>query len=247
MTATELDERQLVRAALLDWAGAEDVPGRELERLLAGIEGSGDGRGPLQDCFYFFPGLRSQPWHDPVEYPWVAALEGSFAEIRQEFLTQYQGGLNRHPEAEQLAASGAWSTYHFYRMAQPFPDHLSSCPATAAALAQVPGIEGAGMAYFSAMAPGTTVKPHCGFVNARIRCHLGLVVPPGCWMRVGGERRSWSEGSCLVFDDSFEHEVQISDDGYRAVLLLDAWHPDLTPTEIRGLTHLMRTWRELFS
>ncbi len=247
MTVTDLNERQHVRAALLDWAAAEDVPGRELERLLAGIEGTDEGRGPLQDCFYLFPGLRAQPWHDPAEYPWVAALENSFAEIKHEFLTQYQGGLNRHPESDELARTGAWNTYTFYRMAEGFTEHLDNCPATAAALAQVPGIENAGMAYFSAMAPGTTVKPHCGFVNARIRCHLGLVVPEGCWMRVGSERRSWTEGSCLVFDDSFEHEVQIGQDGYRAVLLLDAWHPDLTASEIRGLTHLMRIWRELFS
>jgi aspartate beta-hydroxylase len=41
-----------------------------------------------------------------------------------------------------------------------------------------------------------------------LRCHLGLVVPPGVRIRVGDEVREWTAGECLIFDDSFEHEVR---------------------------------------
>jgi len=43
-----------------------------------------------------------------------------------------------------------------------------------------------------------------------VRCHLGLRVPPQaerCWIRVDGEICRWQEGRCLLFDDTYEHEV----------------------------------------
>ena len=43
-----------------------------------------------------------------------------------------------------------------------------------------------GSAFFSLLAPGTRLRRHCGPTNARLRCHLPLLVPPGdCAMRVG--------------------------------------------------------------
>eukprot|EP00958_Prasinococcus_capsulatus_P014387 scaffold1516_cov266-Prasinococcus_capsulatus_cf.AAC.6 len=38
---------------------------------------------------------------------------------------------------------------------------------------------GNGESLFSALKGGTTLRPHCGSTNARLTCHLGLVVPPG--------------------------------------------------------------------
>ncbi|KAJ0068176.1 hypothetical protein NL108_017283, partial [Boleophthalmus pectinirostris] len=34
-----------------------------------------------------------------------------------------------------------------------------------------------------------------------------LKVPPSCELVVGGEPQCWSEGSCLLFDDSFLHRA----------------------------------------
>lgn len=247
MTAVDVHEREVVRQELAAWAEQREAPAGSLDRLFEGIDGTDRGRADKQGCFYLFPGLTAKPWHDKQEFGWTAELERAFPQIKAEFLTQHGSGLTVHPESGQLAASGAWDTYHFYRMAESFDEHLAQCPATAAALRHVPGIASAGMAYYSAMQPHTQVKPHSGFVNARIRCHLGLVVPDGCWIRVGDQVGGWTEGECIVFDDSFEHEVEIGPDGWRAVLLLDTWHPELTEVEIEGLTHLMHTWRELFA
>lgn len=38
-------------------------------------------------------------------------------------------------------------------------------------------------------------------------CLPGLRVPPSCELVVGGEPQCWSEGSCLLFDDSFLHRA----------------------------------------
>ena len=54
-------------------------------------------------------------------------------------------------------------------------------------------------------------------------------------MRVGDETRQWREGECLVFDDSWEHEVFNQSDFLRAVLLTDVWHPDLTDQQKSAL------------
>eukprot|EP00959_Pyramimonas_sp_CCMP1952_P258713 5407857-Pyramimonas_sp.AAC.2 len=59
---------------------------------------------------------------------------------------------------------------------------------------------------------------HGGPIRRRNRVNIlttdqsdaGLVVPPvGTSIRAGEETRNWEEGKCLVFDDSFEHEVNL--------------------------------------
>jgi aspartyl/asparaginyl beta-hydroxylase (cupin superfamily) len=39
------------------------------------------------------------------------------------------------------------------------------------------------------------------------------------------------EGKCVVFDDSFEHEVWHRGDERRVVLLLNIWHPAITAAQ----------------
>lgn len=36
---------------------------------------------------------------------------------------------------------------------------------------------------------------------------VGLQTPPSCELVVGGEPQCWSEGHCLLVDDSFLHSV----------------------------------------
>ncbi|OPC78574.1 hypothetical protein B4N89_30805 [Embleya scabrispora] len=232
--------------ALTGWAAEQGIDPAELERIQRGLDPDDPVRsraGHLQSPAILVPGLAASPWHDPDRYPWVDALESRYPRIRDEFEKQYASdGIGRHPEERELAATGGWNAYHFHTMGTPFPEHLAQCPATAEALAAVPGVADAGICYFSVLAPRTRVKPHCGFVNTRIRCHLPLIVPPDCRMRVGTETRAWREGRCSVFDDSFEHEVANDSDRPRAVLLVDTWHPDLTEIERRAMEFVMRMW-----
>jgi aspartyl/asparaginyl beta-hydroxylase (cupin superfamily) len=231
-------------ADLTGWAARREIDPDRLTRVFAGLASAdrADRAGAdLQEPLLLFPGLRAEPWHDPAEFDWVTRLEEAYPRIRAEF-EKVHDGLGVHPEAADLAAAGTWRTYYFHHTGRPDERHLSECPHTARVLAGIPGVGASGMCYFSVMSPDTEVKPHCGFANIRIRCHLGLVVPGDCWMRVGRETRTWAEGECLVFDDSFEHEVANGGQGARAVLLLDVWHPDLTATEKEALAHLMTHW-----
>ena len=45
---------------------------------------------------------------------------------------------------------------------------------------------------------------------SRLTCQMGIKVPKGqkAWIRVGDETRRWSQGKCLLYDTTFEHEVR---------------------------------------
>ena len=72
---------------------------------------------------------------------------------------------------------------------------------------------------------------HNGLVNTRLICHLPLITPDGCSLRVGNETRPWVQGRTLVFDDTIEHEAWNTSDSLRVVMLFDIWRPELTLDE----------------
>ena len=204
-----------------------------------------------------FPGLRHQTWHDPARYPATKILEDNFATLRVE-----AEGLARGPYVDYTAATVAprswkrpwtllapkpapksWAVYLFYHLGVIVEPVTGDCPRTLAILNSLPG---ACLEYtwgdfvFSAMDPGVHLPTHCSIDNIRVRIHLGIRIPKGCTLRVGAETRTWQEGKCLTFEDSFEHEVYNRSGERRIVLIADLWHPDLTPVEVRALTALFR-------
>ena len=64
-------------------------------------------------------------------------------------------------------------------------------------------------------------------LNTRLICHIPLVVPGECRLRVGAETREVVEGKAMIFDDSFEHEAWNDSNSVRAVLLFEIWRPEL--------------------
>ncbi|CAK0869405.1 unnamed protein product [Prorocentrum cordatum] len=113
------------------------------------------------------------------------------------------------------------------------PGGPSRVPSDAGDAARHPGRAGRGRARdrgpectFSALEPGARLRAHCGPSNLRLTCHLGLLVPPAgpCALRVGdGAARAWAPGRCVVFDDSYEHEVWNDTAERRVVLLVRFW------------------------
>lgn len=167
----------------------------------------------------YFPGLTARPVHDSKDFPWTAKLEAAFPTIRDEAL-RARARARKHQQ-QDLVGTGGWDVLYFYSAGRKVDDGHRACPETAAILASIPGVGAAGQADFSVLAGGTHIKPHCGPTNTRLRCHLGLSVPDGCRIRIGTEIARWREGECLVFDDSFEHEVWHDGDDERIVLILD--------------------------
>ena len=101
-------------------------------------------------------------------------------------------------------------------------------PNTSRILAELPvEARSSGVVSFSWIHPDTHVIPHCGYTNGRLRVHMGLKIPTGVSLRVKDQHLTWREGKCIVFDDSFEHEVWHAGKGPRVILLLDILHPQL--------------------
>lgn len=200
---------------------------------LAGAGGTGGAAAPTE-----YPGLASRPWHDAAALPLPRYLESNFAAIHDELL-----GLDDalfHRESERIARRGDWDVLFLYERGRRHDAVCDACPVTVRGIDTYPAMRSAaGLIYVSRMRGGTHIAAHRGPTNLRLRCHLALEVPDGdCAIRVGNETRRWEVGRCLVFDDVFEHEAWNDTGDDRIVLIVDLWHPDLTPTEVTLLEGL---------
>lgn len=189
----------------------------------------------LQRPRYKVEGLRAAPWWNPAEFSFLQNIEECFPAIRDEFYNLLIcGRLNMHPQSPggprpKATSGGDWQVFELFSYGRINRENAMEAPATSKVIVSIPQVveQASGLVYFSVLGPHGHISPHCGLTNARLRVHLGIRVPDGAVMRVGTEARSWSEGRCLVFDDSWEHEVWNPTDTLRAVLLLDIVHPDL--------------------
>lgn len=201
---------------------------------------------PSQPTLLAYPRLPAIPFYPREQFPWLAALEEQTPVIQQELTALLAGdgkGFSpyvHHPygvplnQWATLNHNPDWSAYFLFQDGKPVEDHCRQCPRTAAILkslplAAIPGI--APSAFFSALKPKTRIPPHTGVTNTRVIVHLPLIVPDGCWYRVGNEKRLWEPGKALIFDDSIEHEAWNGSDQVRVVLIFDIWNPNLDAAE----------------
>lgn len=238
-------------AELDAWISRTGVDRASVARIEEGLRitaaGEVEAQGGGQTPEVYFPSLTSQPWWDREAFPWLHELEEAAGDIGEElgaYLAQHDGSVS-HPTG--LAPDGAWRAIYLTCIGKPQVDTREHFPRTVAALESIPGEANCGMTYFSSLAGESDIAPHSGFTNAHLRCHLSLVATEGSSIRVADEWREWVEGRAFVFDDSYDHEVRNRGSLRRTVLLLDFWHPDLTPVEIEALSHMMDVWRRMYS
>ncbi|HEX5305889.1 MAG TPA: aspartyl/asparaginyl beta-hydroxylase domain-containing protein [Dyella sp.] len=206
--------------------------------------------------FLYFPDVPSQPYYPRQRFPWHEALEAATAAVREELLGVLAGeqplesflGVESPEQAQSMLRGSdgheaAWDAYFFHRHGERYAEHCAACPRTsalldAAPLVRIPGH--APEALFSVLRAGTHILPHRGVTNTRLVTHLPLIVPKDCALRVGGQIHAWREGSCVTFDDTFEHEAWNRSDATRVVLILDSWNPDLSDAEQAAVTDLVQ-------
>jgi len=197
-----------------------------------------------QPKYFYFPELPHIEFYERQHFAWARALEHRAREIRAEleailatqagFVPYIQRAPNRPVSPNPLTDSLDWGACYLIQDGAEVSQNAARCPNTMAALAQVPLCRIAGRTpsvLFSMLRPGTRIRPHHGFTNARLICHLPLIVPAQCGLRVGNETRAWREGELTVFDDSIEHEAWNLSGEIRVVLLFDIWRPELTTQE----------------
>ena len=204
---------------------------------------------PQQPSMFYYPYLAQRQFFERDEFDWVLAFEAATADIRQE-LVDLLGNAAFTPYVEDdpdrpardfhnLNNNPAWTALYLWKNGRLVPDIAGRCPKTMRALEQVP-LSGIGKrtpsVFFSRLESGAHIPPHTGMLNSRLICHLPLIVPTGCWLRVGNETREWDEGKLLIFDDSIEHEARNPSGEMRIVLIFDIWRPELSAGERAGIS-----------
>jgi aspartyl/asparaginyl beta-hydroxylase (cupin superfamily) len=246
-------ERRMKAAMAGVEQGADDQERARIERFRNNVLGRTK---PFYSTptHFFFPELAQRDFHPRSLFPWIEELEAATETIASELQAvmaaeraelvpyiQYEEHLplaqwrplNRNPD---------WTAIHLWRNGERIDANARHCPRTMELLARFPqpAIGGSGPnAMFSLLAPNTAIPPHVGVNNARLVCHLPLVVPEGCWFRVGAETRYWKRGEAFVFDDTIEHEALNPSDELRVVFIFDVWHPDLSEVERNAVAALI--------
>lgn len=162
------------------------------------------------------------------EFEFTLNLEANWQIIRQELEQLLPENFTAWPEKEIY--NRGWDVFGLYAFEKKVEENCQLCPQTTSLVEQIPGLTTAG---FSALKPGTHIQPHTGYTNAVLRCHLGLIVPDNCAIRVGDRTKTWQEGKCFIFDDTFEHEAWNYGETTRIVLLLDFINPKVPREQIK--------------
>jgi ornithine lipid ester-linked acyl 2-hydroxylase len=167
----------------------------------------------------------------PANFAWVAELEANWTTIRHELdavMTDRAALPNMQdlsPLQYGITRDKVWKVFAFRAYGARIEENCGACPETARLLDKIPDLE---VAFFSVLEPGAHLSAHRGAYKGLVRAHLGLIVPEPrerCRMQVGNETVVWEEGKCVLFDDTYRHEVWNETDGIRVVLLIDVPRP----------------------
>jgi aspartyl/asparaginyl beta-hydroxylase (cupin superfamily) len=196
---------------------------------------------------FFFPELPQIQFYERSAFPWLNTLEAATPAIRAELInvlkedSAFKPYIEGNPGQPQIGYLGllnnpAWSAFYLWKHGEIVPENAKRCPRTVSALADAPFALVRGRSpsvMFSLLRPGAHIPPHTGEVNTRLICHLPLIVPAGCSLRVGNDTRALVEGEAWVFDDTMEHEAWNPSDQTRVILLFEIWRPELDEHERR--------------
>lgn len=227
--------------------GVDEVPRRFAEALAIAA-----GKQPVylqEPTNFYYPGLPQIAWYSSDDFPWARELEAAVPQMRAEIeavLAEDRGiepyvqeSGERASRGHSLLEDARWSAFHLWKDGERVEENASRVPLIMRLLdvLPIPRIKRRSpMALISILRPGTHIPPHSGMLNTRLICHIPLVVPKGCRLRVGAEAREVVEGRTMIFDDSFEHEAWNDGDSVRAVLLFEIWRPELSEAERVALT-----------
>lgn len=230
-------------------SGAAGLGGPVFQHALAVLKGEADLHFQQPSMFYY-PGLPQRAFYERHEFDWVADFEThtdvllnefqALAGDAQAFIPYVLRSDSRPAPNNHLLEDPSWGAAYLWRDGA-ITDLGRRVPQTMAALATTPQpviTRRSPMALYSRLMPGTHIKPHHGMLNTRLICHLPLVAPDGCGLRVGHETRGWRYGEMLIFDDSIEHEAWNRGTSDRTILLFEIWRPEIPEADREALTLL---------
>ncbi len=175
--------------------------------------------------------VSNDPVLDAAEFSFLKPFETHWQEINAELqgVLKFKESVPAFEEVSidqmKIARDRQWRTFILYGFGDKLEKNCRHVPRTTELLEQVPKLQ---TAWFSILEPGYHITPHRGVTKGILRCHLGLIVPErreDCWMRIEDRKYNWEQGKCLVFDDTYDHEVLNDTQQQRVILLFDFERP----------------------
>ena len=121
------------------------------------------------------------------------------------------------------------------------PENIAKMPTLARLLDECPEVKSATVSF---LAPRKHIPRHRGPFRGVMRFHLGLKIPrepsgrPATIMMIDDNEYRITDGECLLWDDTFPHEVMNNADEPRIALLLDVWRPHM-PVDMEILSRVI--------
>lgn len=227
----------LLRASARDSARDLDSASPGFESLVGNLrEAAGFGDSPA--------------WHAPRPelHPWASVLAGEVATIQAELRACVRDEPGRAwTGAEYAAIAPDWRFTHLWQDGRWLPEGEERYPATVALLKRLEASHQLRLnplqnvaCGFARQPAGSGISPHCDGNLLGLTAHLALMVPAdGCWIEVGGERRSWSDGRLLLMDTTHTHHTHNGGASDRYILMLNVVRPEVADEEVAALRHYM--------
>lgn len=200
----------------------------------------------LNTVFYRYLGGDRRPVFLETEesYPELLRIDAAYDEIRGELMAilPSRAQIPRYHDLDEAqrgisaADEREWRVL-FVRMHNVREKELPNsefCRRTGAVVDRIPNVL---QAFFSILEPGKSVPSHNGPYLGYLRYHTAFVVPADAppTLRVKDRYHTWQERGSLLFDDSWNHEVQNDSDGVRVVLIVDVLRPMPWPLHLLNL------------
>ncbi|HTI85431.1 MAG TPA: aspartyl/asparaginyl beta-hydroxylase domain-containing protein [Alphaproteobacteria bacterium] len=130
------------------------------------------------------------------------------------------------PEQAPVSANDDrdWRLFILKAYGTPIPRNMAQCPRLAALVTRMPDVLSTSLSF---LAPGKHIPEHRGPFRGVLRFYMPLAMPrdergrPAAVLRINGRDHAIDEGDCLLWDDTYPHEVWNKSEDVRCALLLD--------------------------
>lgn len=201
--------------------------------------------------FFLIPNVKTKPLFKNSEFDWIQDLKNAFHDIKHELeqndaiwqqrATAYADHNTAHRE------KFGQTRKHWLRL--PIGEYKQHFPKTWTTLSRFPlhQPENPQMSLFSIMKPKTKIPAHTGLMNDRLLCHLPVIVPKDCGLRVADHVIKVQECEPFVFDDCYEHEAWNNSNLERVVMIFSIAHPDLEQEEQKAIRFFINQYFSFLS
>jgi aspartate beta-hydroxylase len=190
---------------------------------------------PILDTDQYFPAAKEfvAKWQD---------IRREALEVRRDLAKVPRFHELMKEQADISANDGRdWRMFIMRAYGVDVPENLARCPTVKALIEPRPEVMSCALSF---LAPGKHIPKHRGPFRGILRFHLILTMPRtdtgevAAILEIDGKPYRLGDGDCLLWDDTFPHEVWNRSDEVRIALLLDVWRREM-PYDMELLSRLV--------